>query len=72
VAGPSGPATVDLGPIEFFDSSALRMLQQVSAEIDRAGGRPTVAVAPGSIVDRLFTMMHMDAYLHLGRPHPQV
>ena len=30
-----GPITLDLSQVGFFDSSGLRMLQQLSAELDR-------------------------------------
>lgn len=68
-AGTASPVTLDLGPVTFFDSSALHMLQQVSGEFDRGGGELTVVVAPDSIVGRLLAITHLDDYLHIsGRP----
>ena len=67
-ADPATAVTLDLGPVEFFDSSALHMLQQLSAAFDRAGGRLTVAVAPTGIVGRLLTITRMDEYLHVRDP----
>ncbi|WP_045745724.1 STAS domain-containing protein [Actinoplanes rectilineatus] len=69
-AGTSTPVDLDLSDIEFLDSSALHMLQQLSAAFDRDGGRLTVAVAPGSIVERLLTITHMDAYLNIRESQP--
>ena len=64
-----GPVTLDLNQVEFFDSSGLRMLQQLSDELEREGGRLTVVTAPESIVGRLLTLTHMDTYLHVtGSP----
>jgi anti-anti-sigma factor len=67
-ADTASPATLDLGPVTFFDSSALHMLQQLSGEFDRGGGRLTVIVAPDSIVGRLLAITHLDDYLHIGAP----
>lgn len=64
-AGIVAPVELDLSDVGFLDSSALYMLQQLSAEFDRAGGRLTIAVAPGTIVERLLTITHMDALLHI-------
>jgi anti-anti-sigma factor len=61
--------TLDLGAVGFFDSSALHMLQLLSGEFDRDGGRLTIEVAAGSIVQRLLAITHMDTYLHIrSRP----
>ncbi len=67
-ADPADPVTLDLSAVTFFDSSALNMLISLSAEFDRAGGKLTVLAAEGSIVERLLTITHMEAYLNLGRP----
>jgi anti-anti-sigma factor len=70
-ADPASPATLDLSAVTFFDSSALNMLIALAAEFDRAGGKLTVAAAEGSIVERLLTITHMEAYLNLAlTPRP--
>ena len=67
-ADAASPATLDLSAVTFFDSSALNMLIALATEFDRAGGKLTVIAAEGSIVERLLTITHMEAYLNLGRP----
>lgn len=64
--GTAGTVTLDLRTIAFFDSSALHMLQRLSGDFDRAGGKLTVVVAADSIVDRLLALTHMDTYLHIS------
>ena len=58
-------ASLDLSGVTFLDSSALNMLVALSAEFDRAGGELTVVATPGSIVERLLTITHMESYLHI-------
>jgi anti-sigma B factor antagonist len=67
---PTGAITLDLSRVEFFDSSGLRMLQQLSDDVEREGGRLTVVTAPESIVGRLLTLTNMDAYIHVSGALP--
>ena len=65
-----GPLVLDLSQVQFFDSSGLRMLQQLSDELDGEGGRLTVVTTPESIVGRLLTLTNLDTYLHVTSAPP--
>lgn len=63
--GPDDAVLLDLSAIQFFDSSALRMLNQLHGELEEAGRQLTIVAPPSGIVGRLLIITTMDAYLRV-------
>jgi anti-anti-sigma factor len=71
-AGNPGRLVVDLGPLEFIDSSGIRVLVQADARARRGGG--ALWFLPGNpYVHRVFQVMRLDqrlTFVEAGPPPP--